>query len=343
MGVRVRFSGRARIICHLIAGAMLGCSCACSADQAQKNVDAVASAESIMARVAANQDRAEAERAHYVYVQHARMVSRHGKSVKCEEVTDYRITPSSDGSEEQLLKVDGRYLKDRKYFTYTKLLPHDVEVRPKEANNHPDKKTGEDHSKKKDGTKDPSFDPNTDETIDRDLVENIRSGLMHDKSKDGISAHLFPLTSKDQVKYLFRLVGRERMNGRDVFHIVFRPKEKDDFGWSGDAYIDTTDYQPVLISTGMARKIPFAVRTLLGTSFPGLGFTVTYAPQPDGVWFPTTFSTEFKIHVLFFFNREMILDAQNRDFEKTHVTSKIVGEAKPVEEKPDGDNQPDPD
>ena len=51
---------------------------------------------------------------------------------------------------------------------------------------------------------------------------------------------------------------------------------------AADAYIDTAAYQPVLITTVMARKIPFVVRTLLGTNVPGLGFTVTYAPQSDG-------------------------------------------------------------
>lgn len=77
------------------------------------------------------------------------------------------------------------------------------------------------------------------------------------------------------------------------------------------------------------------MRTFLGTNFPGLGFTVAYAPQSDGVWFPVTFSTEFKIEVLFFFRRTILIDAQNRDFEKTHVTSRIVGDATPVEpEKP---------
>ena len=74
----------------------------------------------------------------------------------------------------------------------------------------------------------------------------------------------------------------------------------------------------------MARSVPFAVRTLLGTNVPGLGFTVTYAPQADGVWFPVSFSTEFKLHVLFFFKREIIIDARNSDFEKTHVTSTVV-------------------
>ena len=69
---------------------------------------------------------------------------------------------------------------------------------------------------------------------------------------------------------------------------------------------------------------------IVGTNVPGLGFTVTYAPQPDRLWFPVTFSTEFRIKVLFFFNRQIILDAQNRNFEKTHVTSRIVGDAKEV-------------
>jgi hypothetical protein len=169
------------------------------------------------------------------------------------------------------------------------------------------------------------------DTVDRQLVEHMRKNLMNDKSRDGINAHLFPLTSKEQANYQFRLAGRERMNGRDVFHVIFLPKDRKDFGWKGDAYIDTTAYQPVLVTTGLSRKIPFAVRTFLGTNLPGLGFTVTYAPQADGIWFPATFSTEFKIEVLFFFRRTIILDAQNGQFEKTHVTSRIVGEASPVE------------
>jgi len=320
------------------AATILICSCVWS--QAEKrpraatlpSTEPLPSAESIMAVVGAHQDQAQAESAHYISVQHAKMVSRHGTSVKCEEITDYRMTPTSDGSHEELLKVEGRYLKDHRYLTYTALLPRD-EDKPKEADKDKDKETKKEKSEKKEKEKDAAFDPNSEETIDRDIVENMRWGLIHDKSKDGISARLFPLTTKDQADYIFRMVGRERMNGRDVFHIVFRPKKKDDFGWSGDAYIDTTANEPVLITTGMARKIPFAVRTLLETNLPGLGFTVTYAPQPDGVWFPVTFSTEFKIHVLFFFNREIILDAQNREFEKTHVTSQIVGEAVPVEDK----------
>ena len=302
-----------------IAAVILACSCpfACATQQSE----ALPAAEAVMARVAANQDQAEAERAKYIYVQHARMVSRRGGTVMCEEITNYRMTPSSDGSHEELLNLDGRQLSNHKYVTYHALPPEQAGTETKDA-------------PQKDEDPDTIRVTVSDENMDRDLVEHMRWNLIHDKSKDGISAHLFPLTSKDQGDYVFHMVGRERMNDRDVFHVSFRPKDKDDFGWSGDAFIDTAAFQPVLITTGMARKIPFAVRTLLGTNLPGLGFTVTYAPQPDGVWFPVTFSTEFKIHVLFFFHREIILDAQNREFEKTHVTSRIVGEATPVDEKP---------
>jgi hypothetical protein len=316
-----------------LAAAALALAWNCAAQTSHSSLDQAPTAEEVMARVAANQDKAEAERAHYVYVQHAKMTSRRGSTVMCEEITDYRLTPSTDGTDEQLLKVDGRFLRAKSYITYTALLPRDEE-KPKDQDKEKDKDKNKDDAKKdkkEKKDKDPTFDPNSNETIDRDIVENMRWNLIHEKSKDGVDSHLFPLTSKDQATYTFRMVSRERLNGRDVFHIAFRPRKKDDFGWSGDAFIDTTAFQPVLVTTGMARKIPFAVRTLLGTNLPGLGFTVTYAPQPDGVWFPVSFSTEFKIHVLFFFNREVILDAQNRNFEKTHVTSRIVGDATPVD------------
>jgi len=138
------------------------------------------------------------------------------------------------------------------------------------------------------------------------------------------------------------------MNGHDCFHIAFTPNDKNEFGWKGDAYIDATAYQPVLIRTALSRKVPLAVRLLLGTNVPGLGFTIIYAPetgatepatpspgaqqteptppapQPGPVWFPVSFGTEFKLHVLFFLRRDITFNADNRDFEKTHVTSHIL-------------------
>lgn len=307
--------------------------------QAQPAIKPPSAAE-IMSSVAANQDQSQAERAHYVYVQHTKMASRRGKIVMCDEITDYRVTPSDKGSHEELLKLDGRQWMHHQYHRYNALLDEknksdqkDNSEKNKSSDNSEDKSGGEverDRSGSED-THDAISITIGGDSVDRQIVENMRQNLLHDDSKDGVTSHLFPLTTDDQKDYAFQMIGRERINGRDVFHIVFRPKGKSDYAWKGDAYIDTTAYQPVLVTTGLSRKVPFAVRTFLGTNLPGVGFTVTYAPQPDGIWFPSTFSTEFKIEVLFFFRREIILDAQNRDFEKTHGDVTIVGEATPVE------------
>jgi hypothetical protein len=267
-------------------------------------------ADAIMAKVAANQDHSEAERAHYLYVQHAHVTSRAGKTIHCEETTDTRIAPTDTGYTHHLLKLDGRVLIKHKYVAYTQL--------PDSKN--PDADTPQPNSINLIG--------DDDDPMDRDLVENMRDNLTREKTRDGIGAGLFPLTSKTQAGYTFQLIGTEHLNGREVFHIVFSPKDKKDYAWKGDAYIDTTAYQPVVVRTKMSRQIPFAVRTLLGTSLPNLGFTVIYAPEPsdkpDAIWFPISFGTEFKMHILFFLNREITLNVENRNFEKTHVTSKIL-------------------
>jgi hypothetical protein len=270
-------------------------------------------AAEVMSRVAANRDRSEIERTHFVYVQHAHTLSRKGKTIRCEETTDFRITPTEKGSAQQLLTLDGRLLRKGKYIHYTQLG----------GAKDPDKTdTGKD-----------SDDlhvrvDSDDDAMDRDLVENMRQNLTASRSRDGIGAGLFPLTSKVQADYVYTLAGRGPMNGRDCFHITFLPRDKDDYGWKGDAWIDATHFQPVVVRTTMARNLPFAVRTLMGTSVPGLGFTVTYAPQPsdapDDLWFPVSFGTEFKLHLLFFLNRSIVIDAKNSDFEKTHVKSTIL-------------------
>ena len=255
----------------------------------------------VMARVAANQDQAEAERARYTYVQHADVSSRKGHKILCREITDNRVTPTTTASGQQLLTLHGTLWLNGRYVTYQ----------------HPLSKTlqpGE--------TREITLE--NDEDTDVDLVENTRDNLTNTKAKDGFHAGLFPLTSKAQADYEYHLIRREPMNGRSTWLVHFRPKDKSDFAWEGDAWIDTTAYQPVLVRTRLSRGVPFLVKTMLGTNIPGLGFAVTYAPQPDGVWFPVTFGTEFKIHVLFFFSRQITMDIQNRDFQKTHTDAHIV-------------------
>jgi hypothetical protein len=264
-------------------------------------------ANAIMSRVALNQDRSETARQHYVYIQHVKAASHKGHTLRCEEITDTRITPTPSGSQQQLLTLQGRLLENGQYLTYTSLPPSSSAT-------------------KEDGDGLHLTLSDKDDPMDRDLVENMRHNLLNERSKDGIASNLFPLTSKEQKDYDFKLVGRERTNGRDVFHIEFAPKDKADYAWKGDAYIDSTLFEPVLIRTTLSRHVPLAVRTLLGTNVPGLGFTVIYAPEPDkpgAVWFPVSFGTEFKLHVLFFLNRQITISAENRDFEETHVTSTI--------------------
>jgi hypothetical protein len=79
-------------------------------------------ADQIMAKVAANQDRTEAARTRYIYMQHIRTVSRKpGGKVMCEEVTDSRVSPRAKGSHQELLTLDGRYWQKGRYVHYTTL------------------------------------------------------------------------------------------------------------------------------------------------------------------------------------------------------------------------------
>ena len=280
-------------------------------------------ATDIMQRVVHNQAQTEAERSHYVYLQHAVVSSRHGHKVLCQETTDTRITPAPSGTQRRLLTLQGSLWRKDRYLDYTRPVTSGTESDESEQplpqlipQLIPDSQPKELEVKL-----------GTDDPLDIDLVENLRSStLTNPNSKDGINAGLFPLTARAQQSYSYRLLGRESMNGRDTFHIAFKPKNTGDFDWQGDAWIDVAAFQPVLVRTRLARGVPFAVKALLGTNVPGLGFAITYAPQPDGTWFPITFGTEFKIHVLFFFSRDITISATNRDFQKTHVDSRILSQ-----------------
>jgi hypothetical protein len=268
------------------------------------------SADQIMAKVAANQDRTEAARSHYIYLQHIRMVSRKpGGKLMCEEVTDSRVSPQQKESQQQLMTLDGRYWQKGHYVHYTTLQEQETAgPKGKEVKTEKEDLDG----------------------LDIDLVENLRKNLADDKSKDGLGKGLFPLTTEQQEKYLFKLQGRQMMNGRDVYHVSFRPKDKNDFDWKGEAFIDAHEFEPVVVYTVMSRKIPLAVRTL-GTNLPGLGFSVTYGREPDGVWFPVSFGTEFRMRVLFFIARDISMSLANTHFEKTHSDVRILDGVKVVD------------
>lgn len=298
-----------------------------------------------MGRVALNQDRAETARTQFVYVQHARVQSRKGDTVMCEEITDTRITPSPKGQTQTLLALSGHVRDGHRVIHYT-ALPKGPEPKHHDGDSN-DTTDGKDvdidvGDKETVLDADAKNSPVTVSDTDIDLVESMRAHMTSDKdAKDGVRAGLFPLTSAQQKDMSFVLRGREMKNGRDTFHIQFRPGDKAEYGWQGDAWIDTAAFEPVVVRTALSRRLPVGVRMLLGTNLPGLGFTAVYAPQQEGLWFPASFGTEFKIRVLFAFHREIVVSVENRSFERTHVSATVhADEARPVA--PGSDREPQP-
>ena len=245
-------------------------------------------ADRIMARVAENQDKAEKLRSEYIYEQRVRIVLHkpHGKLTR-EETANYHVTPSAEASEKKLEKLTGRYLAKGKYLDFE----------------------GE-----------PVPEP---DSLDGQLVQQFRDDFVNSKTKDGLAKDLFPLTSAEQESMEFRLVGEETVDGRAAYRVAFRPKDNDEITWAGDAWIDKEEFQPVYVTTKLSRRIPFFVRTMFGTDLPGLGFSVHYRRQPDGVWFPTSFGTEFRLRAIFFINRDIAISLENQEFERTHVKTRV--------------------
>lgn len=246
-------------------------------------------ASEIMARVAANQDRADLLRKQYVYRQHVHVVTRqtNGKLMR-EETADYDVVPSPDGTQKKLAQLTGRYYHKGKYIDFSDKEPPD------------------------------------DDSLDRDLTGDFRDDLTNEKSKDGLARDLFPLTSERQQEYAFRLLGEAQEDGRAAYRLAFTPADKHDISWAGEAFIDKEEFQPIYVFTKLSRKLPLLVRGALGTDLPGIGFSVHYKRQPDGVWFPVSLGTEFRLKVLYFMKRDISLSLENKNFEHTHVDSKIT-------------------
>lgn len=265
-----------------------------------------------MVKVAINQDRAQELRSHYAYSQRIHVISRnsHGKLLR-EETTDYVVAPSATASTYTLKKFNGRYLKGGKYIDYDQEPAPDAESTDGDmVRSFRDDLTGKERKTAHEDAR-----PRVGVSIDSTAGS----------TKDGVAKDLFPLTSEEQKTYEFRLAGCTTMNKHHVYHIVFRPKDHDDIDWAGDAYIDEQEFQPVFVTTRLAKKLPFMVRTMLGTDVPGLGFSVQYEREKDGVWFPSSFGTEFYVRALYFFKRNIALSLKNSDFSETHVDAKVTG------------------
>ena len=93
--------------------------------------------------------------------------------------------------------------------------------------------------------------------------------------------------------------------------------------WRGEALIEKTEFQPVLISSEWSCRIPGAVKIMLGTNVSNMGVKITYQRFGKGVWFPVNGGGELKIRVLFMYARTIAFSARNSGFHKTDVQSSV--------------------
>jgi hypothetical protein len=249
------------------------------------------SAQDVMCRVAENQERAEAARTSYVYDMNVfvRLKRANGKLAR-EESRDYVVTPTEKGARRKLLKLEGKILDGKKEITYA--TPH--------------------------------FEHNRID-IDGPVTDSFAREIMWRKDNlSGVTVDWFPLTRDRQAKYKFSLEGEERYRGYDVYKIAFEEHDGDDDDcWKGEALIEKTQFQPVLVTTEWACKVPRAVTIMLGINVQQLGAKVTYQRFDKDVWFPVTVGGEMKLRVLFLYARTIAFSAKNGGFRKTDVQSSI--------------------
>ncbi len=211
------------------------------------------------------------------------------------------MTPTSDGSEKE------RTLFRGKYFDRGKTVEFD--------------EPGFEHKK---------ID------LDADLVKGLADSFASDQStRDGIEHDLFPLNSKEQRKYNFKLEGADEYRGMPVYRITFDPKKKAGLPGcrrSGRRRRACGPARFWSIATNSSRcssqprwrpEVPLWVKAMFGTDIQQLGFKVTYQKFDEGLWFPVTYGGEFKVKALFLYSRRIAISMKNSGFERAVVDSKV--------------------
>lgn len=252
-------------------------------------------ADTIMARVAENQDRAQTARESMVYEQDVLIrLHRANKKLAREESYQFVVTPTKDGISKQRMSFAGKYEKGGKFISYDK----------------------------------PGFEYK-EMDIDGELAHDLVDDFTNDKSRDGIAKDLFPLRRSELEKYKFTVKGRQDYRGQDVYVVRFQPKSDPISGggdriWAGEALVDATEYQPVLITTWMSRGLPLAVKTLLGTDLKHMGFKLAYEKFDEGVWMPVSYGGELYLRAVFVYKRHISLSLRNSGFCRAQVNSSVT-------------------
>jgi hypothetical protein len=248
----------------------------------------------ILHEVAENQAKSQELRRNFIYTQKQllRLIRANGKLAR-EERREYTILPKERSVERVPTHFEGRYAAGNGFVAYDK----------------------------------PGYQyKGTD--IDGAVIGGLADDLMSNKqSTDGIGADLFPLTYHQQLKYDFRFAGAETYRGRAVYRVTFSPKKGvENADWKGEALIDAMEFEPVVVTTSLAWKMPMAVQILLGTNIRGLGFSVSYEKFADKVWFPVSYGGEFEVRGLFLYRRTITIALANSNFRRTDVSSDVAYE-----------------
>ena len=274
-------------LCGLFSSAGKGQS-ACSQD--------VGDVSSLLGSIQTQQQQASEQRTRWNFDQHimVRLLRSKGRLAR-EELRHYRVQPTAETLTRDLVSVQGKVvIKGTEY-------PYD----------DPEYRSG-------------------DIDLDGELVESFAEDvLFHQNDKDGIGDSMYPLSAKMMDRHRFTLHGSEGYRDRQVYRLTFQPLSKRDSAdgeagiWEGEVLVDCATLAPVLVTTHQARKVPFVVRTMLGSNVQQVGFKLEYAQMTDGEWFPLRYSGEFSLRVLFGYSRRIALSVRNENFERASADDVI--------------------
>lgn len=248
--------------------------------------------EEILARLAANQERAIEARASVVYRQQIRSrLFRGGGKLAREEWREYTVTPTPEGTNKQRVSFKGQY-----------------------------EKGGELHSYESPGFRHKDLD------LDGELLESLTDSLVNEKkARDGLSIDLFPLTRAEQRHYRFKLEGARKVMGQEAYIVSFQPrKDQQDRPWSGEVLVHASGFQPLAVTTKLGKGIPAWARVVFGVNLRQVGFSVTYREVAPGLWFPATYGSEFFLRLFFGYARTITLSMENSDFRFARADSTIT-------------------
>jgi hypothetical protein len=293
--------------------------------------------EEILRRVAENQQRSDSARARIVYHQSVRTrLLRGGGKLAREESRQYTVAPTATGTEKELLSVAGQYEKHGKLHPYTdsKFRHKGVDLDGELADDLTDGLV--DNKKSRDGLSRDLFPLTADEQRHYDFrFDGYQSVQGVQAIRLAFSPRKRPKTAEQKVS--------DPKPGAPIADApaageaeAAKPKDTgpedsksgdgdfDGRPWSGTVLIHPDEFQPISVVTSLSKGIPGWVRVVFGINLKQLGFSLTYRKVAGGLWFPSTYGSEFFLRVFFGYARNVTMSMENSDFRLASAESTIT-------------------